>query len=246
MWNLDHKETWAPKDWCFWTVVLEKTCESPLDCKEIQSVHPKGNQSWMLIARTDAEAEIPVLWSPDAKNWLIGKDPDSGQDWRQEEKGMAEDERVGWQHQLFRHEFEQTQELVIDGEAWCAAVHGVAKSRTQQSNWTELIFKIHSFTGEETKKKKTKTEGFPDLENRWMPGETAEGKKSFNIYFLMFPHSCIEKKLFFQNWWNQFPREFLLYFLSFAGRNSHQLMRWHQCSWCTLQRFHIFNKSSFN
>ena len=152
MWNLDHKETWTPKDWCFWTVVLEKTCESPLDCKEIQAVHPKGNQSWTFIARTDAEAEIPILWPPDAKSWLIGKDPDSGQDWRQEEKGMAEDERVGWHHQLCRHEFEQTQELVIDGEAWRAAVHGVTKSRAQQSNWTGLIFKIHSFTGEETKK----------------------------------------------------------------------------------------------
>ena len=88
MWELDYKESWAPKNWCFWTVLLEKTLESPLNCKEIQPVHPKGNQSWILIGRTDAEAETPILWPPDAKNWLIGKDPDPGKDWRQEEKGI--------------------------------------------------------------------------------------------------------------------------------------------------------------
>ena len=95
MWELDHKESWAQKNWCFWTVVLEKTLESPLDYKEIQSVHPKGNQSWIFIGRTDAEAKTPVLWPPDVKNCLIGKDPDGGKDWRQEEKGMTEDELVG-------------------------------------------------------------------------------------------------------------------------------------------------------
>ena len=84
MWELDYKESWAPKNWCFWTVVLEKTLESPLDCKEIQPVHPKGNQSWIFIGKADAEAETPILWPPDAKNWLIGKDPDAGKDWRQE------------------------------------------------------------------------------------------------------------------------------------------------------------------
>ena len=105
MWELDHKESWAPKNWCFWTVVLEKTLESPLDCKEIQPVHPKGNQCWILIGRTDAEA--PILWPPDAKSWLTGKDPDAGKDWRQEEKGMTADEMVGWDHQLNAHEFEQ-------------------------------------------------------------------------------------------------------------------------------------------
>ena len=93
--ELDHKENWVPKNWCFWTVVLEKTLESPLDCKEIQSVHPKGNQSWIFIERTDAEAEAPILWPPDTKSWLIGKDPDAGKDWRQEEKGMTEGEIVG-------------------------------------------------------------------------------------------------------------------------------------------------------
>ena len=94
MWELNYKESWAPKNWCFWTVVLEKTLESPLDCKEIQPVHPKGNQSWIFIGRTDAKAETPILWPPDAKNWLIGKDPDAGRDLRQKEKGMAEDEMV--------------------------------------------------------------------------------------------------------------------------------------------------------
>ena len=107
MWELNYKESWEPKNWCFWTVVLEKTLESPLDCKEIQPVNPEGNQSWMFFGRTDAEAEIPILWPPDAKNWLIGKDPDAGKDWRQEEKGTAEDVIVGWHHQLDRLEFEQ-------------------------------------------------------------------------------------------------------------------------------------------
>ena len=96
--ELDYKESWVPKNWCFWTVVLEKTLESPLDCKENQPVHPKGNQSWMFIERTDAEAETPILWPPDAKKWLIWKDPDAGKDWRWEEKGMTEDEMVGWHH----------------------------------------------------------------------------------------------------------------------------------------------------
>ena len=105
MWELDYKESWEPKNWCFWTVVLEKTLESPLDCKEIQPVHPKGNQSWMFTGRTDVEAETPKLWPPDVKSWLIWKDPDSGKDWRQEEKGMTEDEMVGWHHQLDGHGF---------------------------------------------------------------------------------------------------------------------------------------------
>ena len=105
MWDLDHKESWAPKSWCFWTVVLEKTLESPLNCKEIKSVNPKGNQPWIFIGRT--EAEVPILWPPDAKNLLIRKDPDAGIDWRQEEKAMTEDEIVGWHHQLNGREFEQ-------------------------------------------------------------------------------------------------------------------------------------------
>ena len=108
MWELDYKESWAPKNWCFWTVVLEKTLESPLDSKEIQSVHPKGNQSWIVIGRTDVEAEAPILWPPDAKNWLIGKDRDAGKDWRWEEKQMTEYAMVGWHNWLDEHEFEQT------------------------------------------------------------------------------------------------------------------------------------------
>ena len=106
MWELDYKESWVPKNWCFWTVVLEKTLESPLDCKEIQSIHPKGDQSWVSTGRTDVEAETPILWPPDVKSWLIWKDPDAGKDWGQEEKGTREDEMVGWHHRLNGHEFE--------------------------------------------------------------------------------------------------------------------------------------------
>ena len=105
MWELDSKESWAPKNWCFWTVVLEKTLESLLDCKEIQAVYPKGNQSWIFTGKTDSNAQAPILWPPDVKNWLIGKDPDAGKDWRWEEKGKTEDEMVGWHHRLDGHEF---------------------------------------------------------------------------------------------------------------------------------------------
>ena len=104
MWELDFKESWAPKNWCFWTVVLDKTLESPLDCKEIQPVHAKGDQSWVFIGRTDVEAETLILWPPDVKNWLIWKDPDAGKDWGQEEKWMTGDEMVGWHHRLNGHE----------------------------------------------------------------------------------------------------------------------------------------------
>ena len=106
MWELDYKESWVLKNWCFWTVVLEKTLESPLDCKEIQPVHPKWDQSWVFIGRTDVEAETLILWPPDAKSWLIWKDPDAGKDWRQKEKGATGDEMVGWHHWLVGHEFE--------------------------------------------------------------------------------------------------------------------------------------------
>ena len=108
MWELDYKESWAPKNLYFWTVVLEKTLESPLDCQEIQPDNPKGNQSWIFIGRTDAEAETPIRWPPYAKVWLIGEDPDAGRDWGQEEKGMTEDEMVGWHHWLDGHEIGQT------------------------------------------------------------------------------------------------------------------------------------------
>ena len=107
MWELDYKESWTPKNLCVWTVVLEKTFESLLDCKEIQPVHPKGNQSWIFIGRTEAKAEIPILWPPDGKDWLIGKDPVAGKDWRWDEKGLTEDEMVGWHHWFDGYEFEQ-------------------------------------------------------------------------------------------------------------------------------------------
>ena len=118
MWELDYKESWAPKNWCFWTVVLEKTLESPLDCKEIQPVHPKGDQSWVFIGRTDAEAETPKLWPSDVKNWLIWKDPDAGKDWGQEEKRTTEDEMVGWHHRLNGHEFGWTLGVTVLSELW--------------------------------------------------------------------------------------------------------------------------------
>ena len=135
--DLEYKENWMPKNWCFWTVLLEKTLESPLDCKEIRPVHPKGNQSWIFTGRTDPEAKAPILWLHDAKNWLIGKDPDAVKDWRQEKKGTRKDEMVGWHHRLCGHEFEQAPG-VGDREAWRAAVHGISKCRTWLSNWSEL------------------------------------------------------------------------------------------------------------
>ena len=208
MWEMDHKESWALKNWCFWTVVLEKTLESPLDCKEIKPVHPKGNQSWIFIRRIDAETEAPIFWPPDAKSWLIRKDPDAGKDRRQQEKGTTEDEMIGWHHWLNAHEFEQPPgdgegegslaccspwgrrqsdmaewlnknsptellwevlktfsatsesgcfngtplqysylENPMDGGAWWAAVHGVAKSRIRLSDFT-FTFHFHALEKE--------------------------------------------------------------------------------------------------
>ena len=135
---LQSEEGWALKNWCFWTMVLEKTLESPLDCKEIQPVHPKGDQSWLFIGRTDVEAETPILWPVEAKSWLILKDPNAGKDWRWEEKGMTEDEMVGWHHWVSGHELSKPWNLVMHREAWRAAVHGVARSWTWLGNWTEL------------------------------------------------------------------------------------------------------------
>ena len=140
MGELDHKESWVTKNWSFWTVVLEKTLESPLDCKEIQPVHPKGDQSWTFTGRTDAEDKAPILWPPDVKNWLIGKDTDAGKDWRWEEKGMTEDEMVGCCHRLNGHDFEQALGAG-DGQgglACCNPWGHKGSGRTEWLNWTEL------------------------------------------------------------------------------------------------------------
>ena len=136
--ELDYKQSWVPKNWCFWTVVLEKTPESPLDWKEIQPIHPKGNESWIFIERTDAEAETPILWLLDAKNWLIGKDPEAGKDWRQE-KGMTEDERFDGITNSMDMSLSKLREMVMDREDCRAAVHGVTKRWTWLSDWTELM-----------------------------------------------------------------------------------------------------------
>ena len=138
MGELDYKESWTLKNWYFWTLVLEKTLESPLDCKEIQPVHPKGNQFWIFIGRTDVEAETPILWPPNAKKWLIWKDPDGGKDWRREGKGMTEDEMVGWHHWLSGHEFEETLG-VGDGQGGLTCCVQSMGSQRVRHNWaTEL------------------------------------------------------------------------------------------------------------
>ena len=147
MWELDDKESWLPKNWCFWTVVLEKTLESPLNCKKLQSVHPKGNQSWTFIGRTDVGAEAPILWPPDAKSWLTWKDHDAGKDCRWEEKGMIEDKMVGWHHQLNGHEFEQA---LGDGEGQrslvCCGPWGRRElGTTERLSWTELCLYVYMY-----------------------------------------------------------------------------------------------------
>ena len=140
MYSLNYKESWVQKNWCFWTVVLQKTLENPLNCKEIQPVHPKGDQSWVFIRRTDIEAETPILWPPDVKSWLIWKDPDAGKDWGQKEKGVTEDEMVGWHHRLNGRGFGSTPG-VGDGQgglACCSSWGRKELDATKWLNWTEL------------------------------------------------------------------------------------------------------------
>ena len=146
MWVLDCEESWAPKNWCFWTVVLEKTLVSPLDCKEIQPVHPKGDQSWVLFGRTDGKAETPVLWPPYGKIWLIGKDSDAGRDWGQKEKGTTEDEMAGWHHRLDGHAFGWILEVGDGqgGQACCDSWGRKESDTTERLNWTELNWYICS------------------------------------------------------------------------------------------------------
>ena len=141
MYGCDHKESWVPKNWCFWTVVLEKTLESPLGCKKIKPVNPKGNQSWIFIRRTDAEADAPILWPPDAKNWLIWKEPDAGKDWRRK-KGTIEDEMAGWHHRLYGSEFVQSPG-VGDGQGSLACYSPWGRKELD-SNWLYPAIIQHS------------------------------------------------------------------------------------------------------
>ena len=171
-WELDHTESWVLKNWCFWTVVLEKTLESPLDCKEIKPVHPKGNQSWVFIGRTDVEAETPTLWLPHVKSWLTGKDPDAGRDWGREEKGTTEDEMAGWDHWLNEHEFEWTPGVGDrQGGLVCCSPWSLKElDTTEWLNWTEFVLKLCTRRG-----RKLYIWGSPSASSKAMGAEEEEG-----------------------------------------------------------------------
>ena len=196
MWELVCEEGWALKNWCFWTVVLEKILESPLDCRESQPVHPKGNQSWIFIGRTDVEAETSILWPPDVKSLHTGKDLDAGKDWRQEEKGTTEDEMAEWHHRLDGHEFEWTPR-VGNGQAWRAVIHGVTKNRTQLSDWTEL-----NWTWIRTAKS-------------FLPCDTLQawecGHKPYMVWFIHVPHTVLMFYIHQLIWSSQKPDDVALW-----------------------------------
>ena len=169
MWELDCEEGWAPKNWCFWTVVLEKTLESPLDCKEIQPVLSEWDQPWDFFGRTDAKAETPVLWPPHVKSWLIGKDPDAGREWGQEEKGTTEGEMAGWHHRLDRHEFGWTPG-VGDGQGGLACGDSWGRKESDSlSDWTELNWWNRNRITD-TEKGLVVTRGWGSLEGGWIGG----------------------------------------------------------------------------
>ena len=165
MWGLEYKESWVPKNWCFSTLVLEKTLESPLDCKEIQPLHSEGDQSWVFFGRTDAKAETPVLWPPHVKSWLIGKDSDAGRDWGQEEKGMTEDEMAGWHQRFDGQEFRWTLGVGDrQGGLVCCDSWGCKESDTTKwLNWTELKRVSTHAQHKEPRKKSKELNTFPSL-----------------------------------------------------------------------------------
>ena len=166
MWELDCEEGWAPKNWCVWTVVLEKTLEGPVDCKEIQPVHSEGDQPWDFFGRNDAKAEAPVLWPPYAKSWLIGKDSDAGRDWGQEEKGTTQDEMADGITDSMDVSLSELREMVMDREVWRAAIHGVTKSRAWLSNWTELMTQQSHFWAYTLKKPELKETHVPQCSSQ--------------------------------------------------------------------------------
>ena len=170
MWELDYKEGWVPNNWCF--VVLEKTLGSPLDCKEIKPVSLKGDQPWIFIGRTDVEAETPILWPPDVNSWLIGKDPDSGRDWRQEEKGMTEDEMAGWHHWLDGHDFECTPG-VSDGQGGLACCNSWGHKESDTTGWLNWSVQSWVFT-----KAETPILWPPDVKN-WLIGKYPDSGKDW-------------------------------------------------------------------